>query len=327
MTSITSPLISIVIPVKNGEQWLGNLLPKLMQQQLAGQTEIIIIDSGSTDRSLDIIRQFPVRLITIPPETFNHGGTRNLGVQESRGKYVVLTVQDAEPVGNDWLDRLLEGFIEESVAGVCGQQIVRHDRQLNPVQWFRPISEPRLTKYVFADPTDFNDLPPAQKREVCAFDDVNAMYRRDALLRVPFRQIGFGEDMQWAKDALLTGYALVYNNAARVYHYHHENREYTYKRTFTECYYVYRILGYVETPGDRLAALLRAAKILIREKEIGFATRIKWWFYNYRLRTAYEKAVRDFRRYLGEGNIILDRVHERICGVPPQAPEPNADRV
>lgn len=67
------------------------------------------------------------------------------------------------------------------------------------------------------------------------------------------------------------------------------------------------------TPGDRLVALLRAAKILLREKEIGFAARIRCWFYN--------------KRYLDEGDARLEQMHEQICGVPPQAPKPIADRV
>jgi len=322
---MTDPLISIVIPVKNGAKWLGNLLPGLFEQQLAAHTEIILIDSGSTDGTLEIVKQFPVRLITIPPEKFSHGGTRNLGVREARGKYVVLTVQDAEPIGKDWLNLLLAGFTDEKVAGVCGQQIVRHDKQLNPIQWFRPFSEPEVTRYFFPTPADFLALSPAMKRTVCAFDDVNAMYLREALLKVPFQEIGFAEDIQWAKDALLHGYAVVFNYAARVHHYHHENGDFTYKRTFTESYYIYRILGFVGEDSGRFLALLRAAKLLLKEQELGFAAKWKWWLYNYRLRTAYGKAIRDFKRYLGKGDAFLDEIHERICGVPPQAPKPIAN--
>src|SRR6185503_1987399 len=99
-------LISIVIPVKNGDHWLEALFEKLVTQTLYPQAEIIVLDSGSTDRSLEIIARYPVKLINIPPKEFNHGETRNVGVRAARGKYVVMTVQDALPFSNDWLQHL-----------------------------------------------------------------------------------------------------------------------------------------------------------------------------------------------------------------------------
>ncbi len=125
-----------------------------------------------------------------------------------------MTVQDALPVDDRWLERLLEGFDDDNVAAVCGQQIVRRDPKFNPVQWFRPVSEPVLTKYSFADVAGFQALPAAEKRAVCGFDNVNTMYLRAALLKVPFQQMGFAEDIQWAKDAILSGYTIAYNYAA-----------------------------------------------------------------------------------------------------------------
>ncbi len=93
------PLISVIIPVKNGDVWLRKLIPAILNQSLASKTEIILIDSGSTDQTKSVVRRYPVRMICIEPEEFNHGTTRNLGVKESKGKYVVMTVQDAKPVG------------------------------------------------------------------------------------------------------------------------------------------------------------------------------------------------------------------------------------
>ena len=81
-----------------------------MRQTLIAQSEIIVIDSGSTDRSLEIVRRYPVRLIEIPASEFNHGSTRNLGVRAAKGEYVVMTVQDALPGSDDWLELFLAGF-------------------------------------------------------------------------------------------------------------------------------------------------------------------------------------------------------------------------
>ena len=110
MSNSSDILVSIVIPVKNGDYWLEHTLTALLNQELDKPFEVIVIDSGSTDSSLDIIRKHPVHLIQIQPETFNHGTTRNIGVQAAKGEYVVMTVQDARPVDNQWLKHLLAGF-------------------------------------------------------------------------------------------------------------------------------------------------------------------------------------------------------------------------
>jgi len=53
---------------------------------------------------------FGARLFPIPPETFNHGATRNLGLQNALGKTCVMLVQDAVPVGRTWLEDLVAPF-------------------------------------------------------------------------------------------------------------------------------------------------------------------------------------------------------------------------
>src|SRR5882724_2232339 len=173
----TGILISIIIPVKNGSYWLDKLFQKLMKQTLFHRSEIIVIDSGSTDKSLEIIPKYPVRLIQIPTHEFNHGETRNLGARLAKGKYIVFTVQDAMPEQDTWLENLLEGFDDENVAGVCGQQIVPHEPDKNPITWFRPIDGPSKTKYVFKTKEEFENLTPEEKKTYCGWDDVNAVYR------------------------------------------------------------------------------------------------------------------------------------------------------
>src|ERR1700722_2461941 len=135
-------LISVIIPVKNGDYWLEGVLEGLVTQTLFDRCELIVIDSGSTDKTLEMVRRFPVRLVQIPPEQFNHGSTRNLGVNLAKGEYVVMTVQDAKAADEGWLQKLLDGFDAPDVAGVCGQQIVPHDPDKNPVEWFRPVAPP-----------------------------------------------------------------------------------------------------------------------------------------------------------------------------------------
>ena len=324
-------LISIVIPVKNGDYWLEDLLGNLERQTLFHRSEIIVIDSGSTDRSLEIVRRHPARLVTIPPEEFNHGATRNFGVQLARGRYVVMTVQDAIPVDDGWLQTLLDGFGQDGaagfdggqVAGVCGQQIVPHDPDKNPVEWFRPVSAPEKRTYHFPDKASFARLNPLEKRRICGWDNVNAMYDRDILLRMPFRPLAFAEDGMWAKDALEAGYAIVYQPAARVNHYHYEPPDYAFRRHFTVSYHFYRIFALKPSAaGSTVRPLLSNARLLWRERRLGWKDKWKWLLYNYRWRKAVRRSVRVFNAALRNGEDSLDAMHGRICGAPPQAIKP-----
>src|SRR5690606_15579188 len=138
------PLISVVIPVYNGAFWLRDLIPALLDQSIASQCEFIFIDSGSQDESVTIISSYPVRLLYVEPADFNHGETRNFGVQQAGGEYVVMTVQDAMPAGKYWLENLLKGFVNPEVAGVCGIQVVPEGENTNPLAWYKPVSPGEL---------------------------------------------------------------------------------------------------------------------------------------------------------------------------------------
>lgn len=292
-----------------------------MSQTLFPQCEIIVIDSGSTDKTLEILKSYPVKVIGIQPETFNHGLTRNLGVANSTGKYVVMTVQDAVAADNLWLQKMLDGFrLAGNVAAVCGKQVVPHDNDKNPADWYRPMAKGEAKAYCFSKEA-FANLSPAEKRNVCGWDDVTAMYLRDVLIETPFRKTSFAEDAQWAKDAYMNGYTLVYNPEAIVHHYHYENPEYTYKRTFTVLYHMYRFFGNLpETYQPGLIDTLRLVKLLFNEAKLSSAEKIKWFRYNQKLRAVYAKTIADFLNIVKQGEDVLDKQHELLCGVPPVAP-------
>lgn len=317
------PLVSIIIPVKNGDSWLPQTLPALLNQTLADQTEIIVIDSGSTDNTLSILSQFPIRVINISPETFNHGTVRNLGAAEATGRYVVMTVQDARPADEKWLEKLLAGFNDPGVAGVCGQQVVSHDTDKNPVAWFRPQADPAMIKYSFKHPQDFDALAPGEKKRVCSWDNVNAAYRRDILLKIPFQKVSFAEDALWARDVIRSGYSLVYNSAARVYHYHFETPDFTFRRHFTVYYHFYRLFD-VKPSGysNELVHVLKNLKLLVGENQLSWKQRWKWLRYNHYYRKAVNKAVKGFHDALQRGDAVLTSTHSEICDNPPQALKP-----
>lgn len=315
--------ISVVIPVKNEAAKIRDCLDGLLSQTVPVE-EIVVLDSGSTDGTLDILAEYPrVRVVRVAPEDFNHGETRNRGVREARGERVLLTVGDARAADDRWIERLLEGFTDEAgrddpeVAAVCGAQVVPHELDKNPAVWFRPQSEPEMTRYQFSTPEAFHRLPPAEQKRACSWDDVTALYRRDVLLDIPFRRTTYAEDAAWAKDALERGHALVYNPAARVYHYHARSYDFAFKRTLTASYHRYQTFGLAPEEPALLMPYLRSLYILLREPRLGWADRAYWAWYNARARLGIYRALQAFRAAQQQGDAALRRLHERHCGKPP----------
>lgn len=309
----TDPLISVIIPVKNGEPWLRDLFTALSGQSLADKMEVICLDSGSTDNSTSIIKENNARLVSVMPEEFNHGLTRNRGALLALGRYVVMTVQDARPADNRWLEKLLEGFTDEKVAGVCGQQIVPHDRDKNPVQWFFPQNEPKLEIYGFENPAMFDLLPPVEKKRICGWDDVAACYRKEALLKVPFRKISFAEDAAWAMDALRAGYKIAYNKYARVFHYHHELPEFAVRRRLIVHYYRYHLFGYVDSrPALSFKRKLSMLKTILKAG-IPVHEKWYWWKYNMDLYRSNVNAFDIFCKALQQGDDGLELMFNHYC--------------
>ena len=319
-----SAKISVVIPVKNGRSTLAACLEGILAQTVPA--EIIVIDSGSTDGTLELLARYPVRVHRIAPEEFNHGETRNLGVRLARGALVAMTVQDAHPVDNRWLERMVKHFDDPNVAGVCGQQVTPHEPDKNPLQWFRPCSQPVPRKIQFADPAVFKQLPPVEQVALCSWDDVTAMYRRSVLLAVPFQRTNFCEDTIWASDALSRSHALVYDYNAKVYHYHHQTFRFRFRRIYTILYQKYRFFNHVKTPGWLLPQLAHDLYRSARRKYCP-EKRASWCAYNVRLILAEWLAGWCFwLAWKCGGNRLVQRCHDRLCARPPQPTKPEDGR-
>jgi rhamnosyltransferase len=320
--TINAPLISIVVPIKNAEPWLKNQLILFTGQTLYARTEILYIDSGSTDNTLDILRENNVRYISISPETFNHGETRNQGVRETKGKYIVMTVQDALPATSDWLEKLLEGFIDDAVVAVCGRQLTPHHNDKNPIQWYHPTARQKLVRREQYKPEKYRQLNPEQKRHAANLDNVNTMYRRDVLSGMPFQQTIFGEDVLWGKTAIENGMALIYTNAAQVFHYHHEDYHFAFKRSVAVAYLMYHNFGIIPNEkkvSDNLRRTLSFTKNLVLQHKVNWSDKYKWLRYNLERRKAFDDAAIQFKEALNKGNDELERFYQKYCAVSPIA--------
>ena len=149
-------MLSIVIPTKNGAATLPALLDSLERQQVGLATELIVVDSGSTDGTVELVRNRVDRFITIPLGEFDHGLTRNQGIEASRGELVALFVQDAVPASERLLHELTAPLLsDERVAGTFARQVPRPDahaiaracRNLAVTTAARILARPTLRHY------------------------------------------------------------------------------------------------------------------------------------------------------------------------------------
>jgi rhamnosyltransferase len=318
----TPPLISVVIPAKNGEATIASCLQGIFSQTLRDQLEVIIIDSGSKDGTCEIASNYPAQIHRISPEQFNHGETRNLGVQLARGQFVVMTVQDATPVDPLWLERMLQHFSDILVAGVCGLQIVSQERDKNPLQWTRLFSKLEPRKVYFSRAGEFTQLPPALQQEYCRWDNVNAIYRRSVLLEIPFQRVDFSEDVLWARDALSNGYALVHDPRSQVCHYHHETFSFRFRRAYTIQYHTYRHFQHLQPAESLVYLMLRCVYRLWKTPGISSMEKIVWFGHNTQLILANWTAQILFRLSLYSiGDRGVERTHSYFCGASPQSPK------
>lgn len=119
---------SIVYLTKNGGELFRRSLAAVLSQEVAFPFEVVIVDSGSTDGTVEFLRTQPVRLYQILPEEFNFGQTRDYAFGLTDGEFIVSISQDALPANRQWLRELLAPFAYDAIAAVQGIDLLPSDR-------------------------------------------------------------------------------------------------------------------------------------------------------------------------------------------------------
>lgn len=293
--------VSIVIPTKNGLPWLCDSLGIFLNQDFPGEYEILVVDSGSTDGTLEwLSRADGVRCVSIAPENFGHGKTRNAALQWARGGLLLFTVQDAAPRNTSWLMDMVEALESTGSNAVCGGQAVRQDWRFNPWEWH--LDEDLQRPVRVWDGRLFSGWTLDERLTASSWDNVNALYRRSALETIPFPDVTFGEDMGWAHAALRQGFKLAQVPACAVYHYHVSTATFVRDRTWAACALVEREFGLLgNAPAtSRLAAHADRRrswkKLRTIVKKLNFFAALSlpgWLLYNLRLKWHKGAALRD----------------------------------
>jgi rhamnosyltransferase len=231
---MSEPLVSIVLPTRNGAATLPSLLDSIARQRVDFPFEIVAVDSSSSDGTADLLRGRVDHLISIPSDAFDHGLTRNLGIEQAGGELIVLLVQDALPASDSWLAALTTPLMaDDRIAGAYARQLPRPDASAITRHYLaRWVASSDVARTIaVADGAELEALDPMARLGHCAFDNVCSCIRRSIWSRHPFRRTPIAEDIEWAGEVLLAGYRLAYVPEAAVIHSHDRSARYEFART------------------------------------------------------------------------------------------------
>ena len=198
---------SLIVRCFNEEAHIGRLLAGALSQTHKPD-EIVVVDSGSTDATLEIAASFDVQIVSIEPELFSFGRALNVGLAASVAEIAVFASAHVYPVYDTWIEHLVAPFHDQRVALTYGRQQTppngRFSEQRLLSQWFPARSALR------------------QQHPFC--NNANAAVRRSEWEQRPYdEQLTGLEDLDWAKYAMERGHSIAYVAEAPVVHVHDES--------------------------------------------------------------------------------------------------------
>jgi rhamnosyltransferase len=200
----------------------------------------MVTDSGSSDRTMEILRTYADKgkliLDEIPNSEFGHGKTRQRAAEKARGEYILMLSQDATPSHYRWIINMIEPFqISPKVGCVFGRQVPRPHavptikREVAGV--FGGLGAPdALVLHREKSLVDGQAVNPLNY----FFSDVNSAIRKDLIHKVPYQDLKYAEDQALAQDMQNAGYLKAYAPAGSVWHSNTYTAKEYYHRKFDE---------------------------------------------------------------------------------------------
>ena len=249
---------SLIIRCFNEQAHIGRLLTGALSQTQP-PSEIVIVDSGSTDDTLAIASRFDVQIVQIAPELFSFGHALNVGVAAAGSEIAIFASAHVYPVYDTWLEHLIAPFADPRVALTYGRQQTppngRFSEQRLLSQWF-PAQSARWQRHPFCN-------------------NANAAIRRSAWEQRPYdEQLTGLEDLDWAKYAMENGHSIAYVAEAPVIHVHEESFVQVFNRYRREAI-AHKDIYQEQDMGMATAARLAAINILGDYREAAKTRRLQ----------------------------------------------------
>ena len=219
-------MMNVIIPTLNAAKDWPGFAPALLA--CVAPEEVLIVDSESTDGTVELARAAGFRTHGIRRSEFNHGGTRQLAAEMSAdADLLVFMTQDAVLTSPDAIPKLVATFGDPGVAAAYGRQLPRAKAG---------AIEAHARFFNYPDISDVRDLSARQRLgfKTIFISNSFAAYRRSALMQVGGFQsnVIFGEDTVLAARLLLANYKVAYVADACVRHSHAQSCRQEFHRYF-----------------------------------------------------------------------------------------------
>ena len=203
------PYASVVYLTKNGGDLFRKSLETVCKQSVKFNYEIVAVDSGSTDGTLELLSDAPgVSVVTIPPERFNFGATRDYGFSLAKGDIIVTLSQDVVPADLNWLMHMVAPFADTYVAAVQGMDVTPVDQEV--FYWYQ-----NGLFYSTNDVRKWN-----KQHDGIGLSFTSCAIRRSVWCQYPIGRAEMNEDKVFQKHIAGKGFKFLYQPLARTYHAH-----------------------------------------------------------------------------------------------------------
>ena len=207
--------VGLIVPTLNAgtlwEAWL-----QAFDRQTRKPDFLVVIDSSSSDRTVELARSYGFHVHIIPKAEFNHGGTRQFGIgMMAQAEIIVMVTQDALFARPDSIENLLAAFADERIGAAYGRQLPHRDA--GPIG-----AHARLFNYPAESQVRSLDDRASLGIKTAFLSNSFSAYRRSALVEAggfPLNTI-MNEDTFVAGRMLLSGWKIAYCADAQVYHSH-----------------------------------------------------------------------------------------------------------
>lgn len=210
---------SIVIRTFNEQKHLPNLL-EAINAQVYRDYEVIVVDSGSYDRTPELALEYGGKLIRIESRDFTFGYSLNVGIRNSGGQYIAIVSAHTKPSDHNWLACLVDPLRADDTALVYGKQLGTPRSKFGEVQDFKRV---------------FGTQSMTLKPPKFFANNANSAIRKDLWEQYPFDETLPGlEDIEWAKYWMEKGFRVVYEPRAAIFHVHDETWRQVRRRYYRE---------------------------------------------------------------------------------------------